>query len=57
MAEIKKVCDLCSLTVETPGFVLKTQEGDKVFCCEGCMGIFEMLHEDQIIRPPKPESK
>lgn len=53
MDNIKKICDLCGLTVETPGFTLKTKEGEKAFCCEGCMGIYEMLHEDQILRDPK----
>lgn len=53
MNDTKKTCDLCGLTVETPGFTLKTKEGEKVFCCEGCKGIYQMLHEDQIL----PESE
>ncbi|HBA65161.1 MAG: metal-binding protein [Gammaproteobacteria bacterium HGW-Gammaproteobacteria-10] len=53
MNDTKKACDLCGLTVETPGFTLKTKEGDKDFCCEGCKGIYQMLHEDQIL----PESE
>ncbi|MBU2568555.1 MAG: heavy metal translocating P-type ATPase metal-binding domain-containing protein [Gammaproteobacteria bacterium] len=53
MNDTKKACDLCGLTVETPGFTLKTNEGDKDFCCEGCKGIYQMLHEDQIL----PESE
>lgn len=49
MSEIKKECDLCGLTVEVEGFELKTTEGDKGFCCEGCKGIYQMLHEEQIL--------
>lgn len=49
MAENKKSCDLCGLAVEVEGFKLKTQQGDKSFCCEGCKGIYQMLHEAQIL--------
>ncbi len=52
MTDINKVCDLCGLTVEVSGFTLKTKEGIKSFCCEGCKGIFQLLNEDQLI----PES-
>ena len=49
MSEKKEVCDLCGLAVEVEGFKLKTKDGDKTFCCEGCKGIFQMLHEDQVL--------
>ena len=52
MTDTKKVCDLCGLAVETPGFTLKTKGGDKAFCCEGCKGIYQLLNEDQLL----PES-
>jgi hypothetical protein len=45
----KKECDLCGLTVEISGFSLKTLKGDKSFCCEGCKGIYQMLHDAQIL--------
>jgi len=46
------VCELCGLTVEVEGFKLITKkEGEKKFCCEGCKGIYQMLHEDQVIEP------
>lgn len=45
----KGVCDLCGLPVEVQGFTLKTTEGDKTFCCEGCKGIYQMLHEADVI--------
>lgn len=44
-----KVCDLCGLPVETKGFNLNTTEGFKEFCCEGCKGIYQMLHEDEVL--------
>ncbi len=49
MSENTKECDLCGLAVEVEGFELNTQEGEKRFCCEGCKGIYQMLHEDQIL--------
>lgn len=49
IVDSKKECDLCGLTVEISGFSLKTLEGDKFFCCEGCKGIYQMLHEAQIL--------
>jgi Putative metal-binding domain of cation transport ATPase len=45
----KKACDLCGLTVEISGFELQTTEGEKQFCCEGCKGIFTMLHEELVL--------
>ena len=44
-----KQCDLCGLDVEVDGFELKTTKGDKRFCCEGCKGIYQMLHDEQVI--------
>jgi hypothetical protein len=49
MKNDKKACDLCGLTIEVDLFSLHTQEGDKDFCCEGCQGIYQMLHEDLIL--------
>ena len=49
MSENKKACDLCGLAVEIEGFKLETTEGDKHFCCEGCKGIYQMLHEEQVL--------
>jgi hypothetical protein len=42
-------CDLCQLPVELAGFELSTTEGRKRFCCEGCQGIYRMLHEDELV--------
>lgn len=44
-----KACDLCGLPVETPDFSLMTVNGRKLFCCEGCHGIYQMLHEGEIL--------
>lgn len=49
MSDDIKQCDLCGLAVEVQGFELKTTEGDKKFCCEGCKGIYQMLHDEQIL--------
>ena len=57
MSENKKECDLCGLAVEVEGFELKTTEGDKKFCCEGCKGIYQMLHEEQVLSDSDEHSK
>ncbi|MEQ1635630.1 MAG: heavy metal translocating P-type ATPase metal-binding domain-containing protein [Methylococcales bacterium] len=49
MGDDKKNCDLCGLTVEVSGFDLKTKQGSQHFCCEGCKGIYQLLHEDEIL--------
>lgn len=49
MADEKKPCDLCGLAVEIEGFHLETKVGPKDFCCEGCLGIFQMLNEEDLI--------
>ena len=40
-----KACDLCSLDVGIMPFVLNTPEKQYLFCCEGCLGIYQMLHD------------
>ncbi len=49
-------CDLCGLPVEIPDFRLETREGTKRFCCEGCLGIYRMLHEDEIVEQEEKSS-
>ncbi len=50
--DIQPACDLCGLPVETQDFNLLTVNGRKRFCCEGCQGIYEMLHEDEMLAQP-----
>ena len=38
-------CDLCGLDVGVKPFVLNAAEKQYQFCCEGCRGIYEMLHD------------
>ena len=38
-------CDLCSLPVGMKPFTLAVPGKILEFCCEGCRGIYEMLHE------------
>lgn len=57
MSETKKTCDLCGLPIEVSGFTLKTQQGSKGFCCEGCLGIYQMLHEDQVMNESEQSEK
>lgn len=38
-------CDLCSLPVGIKPFMLVASEKTFRFCCEGCKGIYQMLHQ------------
>lgn len=40
-----KACDLCGLDVGVKPFLLNAAETQLQFCCEGCRGIYEMLHD------------
>ncbi len=48
MHQAKPSCDLCALPVEISDFILNTKSGIKRFCCEGCLGIYRLLHEDEL---------
>jgi hypothetical protein len=41
----ERPCDLCSLPVGVKPFTLALPGRTLEFCCEGCKGIYEMLHE------------
>ncbi len=38
-------CDLCMLPVTDKKYSVRTPEGDKHFCCEGCKGIYLLLNQ------------
>jgi hypothetical protein len=38
-------CDLCALDCGNKPFELATPERTLHFCCEGCRGIYQMLHD------------
>ncbi len=44
MSDPDRPCDLCSLPVGVKPFTLSVQGKTLEFCCEGCKGIYEMLH-------------
>ncbi len=41
----RQACDLCGLDVGVKPFYLNTLDKRYQFCCEGCRGIYEMLHD------------
>lgn len=55
MSDPNKPCDLCALAVGAKPFVLATPAKTFEFCCEGCRGIYEMLH--QIKETPAASAK
>ena len=40
-----RACDLCGLDIGVKPFVLNSGKRQYRFCCEGCRGIYEMLHD------------
>jgi hypothetical protein len=38
-------CDLCGLEVGIKPYYLESAEGQLQFCCDGCLGIYQILHE------------
>lgn len=52
MSNQESSCDLCQLPIEATGWQLVTSSGLKRFCCEGCLGIYRMLHEDELKAEP-----
>ena len=55
MKSTKPSCALCSQPVQITGFKLETREGQKDFCCEGCLSIYQLLNEDKLL-PNKNEN-
>jgi hypothetical protein len=53
--EKKIPCALCKQPVEIAGFCLQTAEGEKHFCCEGCLCVYQLLNESN--NPPSPDNK
>jgi len=49
MKSTKPPCALCSQPVQITGFKLETKEGQKDFCCEGCLSIYQLLNEDKFL--------
>ena len=45
-------CDLCGLDVGAQPFILCTREKTLQFCCEGCKGIYQMLHNIEDVTEP-----
>jgi len=56
MTDPKKPCDLCSLPVGVKPFTLAVPGRTLEFCCEGCLGIYQMLNEINEIPAPMAEN-
>jgi hypothetical protein len=52
----RKTCVLCGLAVEIDGFSITTQEGLQNFCCAGCLSIYQLLNDNDIIHDDTIES-
>ncbi|MFW5443537.1 MAG: heavy metal translocating P-type ATPase metal-binding domain-containing protein [Methylococcaceae bacterium] len=57
MKSTKEPCPLCSQPVQISGFRLETKEGQKDFCCEGCLSIYQLLNEDKLFTTTNEKKK
>ena len=55
--EEERACDLCGLPVGLQPWVLQSATRAYAFCCEGCLGIFEMLHDIEAAAGATPERR
>ena len=44
-------CDLCGLPLPAHPWRLQTIDRGYTFCCEGCLGIFRLLHDPEEVSP------
>jgi ribosomal protein L24E len=42
-----RVCDLCGLNIEQDRFLIHIPGNILHFCCEGCQGIYRILHQPE----------
>jgi hypothetical protein len=47
-----RACDLCGLDVGNQPFRLESAGKSLEFCCDGCLGIYQMLHEGEPLTVP-----
>lgn len=45
MSDPQQPCDLCALPVGVKPFTLAVAGKSLEFCCEGCLGIYQMLND------------
>lgn len=54
----KPFCKLCGQPIEIKGFELNTRDGTLPFCCEGCLSIYQLLNESELVTDNNhPEKK
>lgn len=47
-----RACDLCSLDIGVKPFYIEREGKRLQFCCDGCLGIYQMLHETELPATP-----
>lgn len=57
MNSAARLCDLCGLPVGSRPFELITADKTLQFCCEGCLGIYQMLHDIETLPLPSNSSQ
>ncbi len=47
--EYREHCVLCGQPVEIVGFALETPDGILQFCCAGCLSIYQLLNDKNLL--------
>jgi len=47
--EYRESCVLCGQPVEITGFTLETPDGILKFCCAGCLSIYQLLNDKNLL--------
>ena len=47
--EYRDSCVLCGQPVEIEGFTLETPDGILKFCCAGCLSIYQLLNDKNLL--------
>lgn len=51
----ERACDLCGLDIGARPFYLENARKRLQFCCDGCLGIYRLLHETSLpVAPVAP---
>jgi len=50
-------CDLCGLPIEAAPWTLDTPARRYAFCCDGCLGIFQILHDIDATSPAASDAE
>jgi len=55
--EYREYCALCGQPVEIAGFTLETSDDVLKFCCAGCLSIYQLLNDKNLLSASTSSTK